>query len=162
MPQTQTTDQRMAPRGEDAKHRHSYSSENTVSKSKETARIGCFGTRVHKEPIIALYFLFENELKLYNLGASKRKAISHLFSELERILQLSGHALKSIKHYFFQFYLFTFFIWFFTSQSIFLTMSGRVFIGRGSAHRPTRFVKPYGAFSTDGLDEDCYFVECKY
>ena len=31
--------------------------------------IGCFRTRVRKQPIIALYLEFENELKFYNLDA---------------------------------------------------------------------------------------------
>ena len=31
--------------------------------------IGCLRTRVRKQPIIALYFVSENELKLYNLEA---------------------------------------------------------------------------------------------
>ena len=31
--------------------------------------IGCLRTRLRKQPIIALYFEFENELKIYNLGA---------------------------------------------------------------------------------------------
>ena len=31
--------------------------------------IGCLQTRVRKQPIIALYFEFENELKFYNLEA---------------------------------------------------------------------------------------------
>ena len=31
--------------------------------------IGCLRTRVRKQPIIALYFEFENELKFYNLEA---------------------------------------------------------------------------------------------
>ena len=30
--------------------------------------IGCLRTHVRKQPIIALYFEFENELKFYNLG----------------------------------------------------------------------------------------------
>ena len=30
--------------------------------------IGCLRTRIRKQPIIALYFEFENELKFYNLG----------------------------------------------------------------------------------------------
>ena len=34
--------------------------------------IGCLRTRVRKQPIIALYFESENELKLYNLEARKR------------------------------------------------------------------------------------------
>ena len=33
--------------------------------------IGCLRTRVRKQPIIALYFEFENELKFYYLGASR-------------------------------------------------------------------------------------------
>ena len=31
--------------------------------------IGCLRTRVRKHPIIALYFVFGNELKFYNLEA---------------------------------------------------------------------------------------------
>ena len=31
--------------------------------------IGCLRTRVRKQPIIALYFEYENELKFYNLEA---------------------------------------------------------------------------------------------
>ena len=31
--------------------------------------IGCLWTHVHKQPINALYFAFENELKFYNLEA---------------------------------------------------------------------------------------------
>ena len=31
--------------------------------------IGCLRTRVHKQPIIALYFEFETVLKFYNLKA---------------------------------------------------------------------------------------------
>ena len=31
--------------------------------------IGCLPTRVHKQPIIALYFECETGLKFYNLGA---------------------------------------------------------------------------------------------
>ena len=37
--------------------------------------IGCLRTRVRKQPIIALYFESENELKLYNLEA--RKCVNH-------------------------------------------------------------------------------------
>ena len=36
--------------------------------------IGCLWTRVRKQPIIALYFEFENELKFYNLGAEAESA----------------------------------------------------------------------------------------
>ena len=32
--------------------------------------IGCLWTHVHKQPIIALYFEFENVLKFYNIEAS--------------------------------------------------------------------------------------------
>ena len=35
--------------------------------------IGCLRTRVHKQPIIALYFEFETVLKLYNLEACPRR-----------------------------------------------------------------------------------------
>ena len=31
--------------------------------------IGCLWTRVRKQPIITIYFEFENELKFYNLEA---------------------------------------------------------------------------------------------
>ena len=31
--------------------------------------IGCLGTRVRKQPIILLYFVFETVLKFYNLKA---------------------------------------------------------------------------------------------
>ena len=34
--------------------------------------IGCLWTRVRKQPIIALYFESENELKFYNLEARPR------------------------------------------------------------------------------------------
>ena len=34
--------------------------------------IGCLRTRVRKQPIIALYFESENELKFYNLEARAR------------------------------------------------------------------------------------------
>ena len=36
--------------------------------------IGCLRTRVRKQPIIALYFESENELKLYNLEARLYKS----------------------------------------------------------------------------------------
>ena len=42
---------------------------STVSNSKYSAMIGCLQTRVCKQPILALYFEFENELKIYNLEA---------------------------------------------------------------------------------------------
>ena len=37
--------------------------------------IGSLRTRVRKQPIIALYFEFENELKFYNLEASTKQGI---------------------------------------------------------------------------------------
>ena len=40
--------------------------------------IGCLRTRVRKQPIIALYFESENELKLYNLEA--RSMLKAMFS----------------------------------------------------------------------------------
>ena len=41
--------------------------------------IGCLWTRVRKQPIIALYFEFENELKFYNLEAE------HYFRDVFRV-----------------------------------------------------------------------------
>ena len=38
--------------------------------------IGCLRTRVRKQPIIALYFEFENELKFYNLEARSNFSLS--------------------------------------------------------------------------------------
>ena len=35
--------------------------------------IGCLRTRVHNQPIIALYFESENELKFYNLEARSKE-----------------------------------------------------------------------------------------
>ena len=42
-----------------------------VSNSKLSAMVGCLRTRVRKQPIIALYFKFENEIKFYNLEARR-------------------------------------------------------------------------------------------
>ena len=39
---------------------------------KKSAMIGCLRTRVRKQPIIALYFESENELKFYNLKPGPR------------------------------------------------------------------------------------------
>ena len=39
--------------------------------------IGCLWTCVHKQPIIALYFEFENELKFYNLEANLQDLLSY-------------------------------------------------------------------------------------
>ena len=41
--------------------------------------IGCLRTRVHKQPIIALYFESENVLKLYNLEA---RNITRMFNSM--------------------------------------------------------------------------------
>ena len=45
--------------------------------------IGCLRTRVHKQPIIVLYFEFENEFKFYNLQA-------WLKSQLQFVAMLSS------------------------------------------------------------------------
>ena len=42
-------------------------------KLKKSAMIGCLRTPVRKQPIISLYFEFENELKFYNLEARSDK-----------------------------------------------------------------------------------------
>ena len=43
--------------------------------------IGCLWTRVHKQPISALYFQFESEFKFYNLEAwSGPNKMSHFAS----------------------------------------------------------------------------------
>ena len=46
--------------------------------------IGCLRTRVRKQPIIALYFESENELKFYNLEA--RPANKHLQEVLQQVV----------------------------------------------------------------------------
>ena len=52
---------------------------STVSNSKQSTMIGCLRTHARKQPIIVLYFEFENELKFYNLGARfKRKKYLHV------------------------------------------------------------------------------------
>ena len=43
--------------------------------------IGCLLARVRKQPIIALYFEFENELKFYNLEA---RVTNSLYSDQAR------------------------------------------------------------------------------
>ena len=52
--------------------------------------IGCLRTRVRKQPIIALYFESENELKFYNLEAwvYKKKIITALVCKKSRITAL--------------------------------------------------------------------------
>ena len=42
--------------------------------------IGCLRTRVHKQPIIALYFESENERKFYNLEAWSTKYTPNMCS----------------------------------------------------------------------------------
>ena len=46
--------------------------------------IGCLRTRVRKQPIIALYFESENELKFYNLEA--RLSNKHLQEVLQQVV----------------------------------------------------------------------------
>ena len=41
---------------------------STVSDSKQSTMIGCLRTRVRKQPIIALHFESENELKVITSG----------------------------------------------------------------------------------------------
>ena len=48
--------------------------------------IGCLRTRVSKQPIIALYFEFENKLKLYNLEASTKRC-ANKFQRNMRVLK---------------------------------------------------------------------------
>ena len=43
--------------------------------------IGCLRTRVRNQPIIALYFELENELKLYNLEA--RNLLKNLVADVK-------------------------------------------------------------------------------
>ena len=47
--------------------------------------IGCLWTHVHKQPIIALYFESENELKFYNLKA-RALFLGEMVAKLEMIL----------------------------------------------------------------------------
>ena len=57
--------------------------------------IGCLQIGVHKQPIIALYFEFENELKFYNLGAR-----SQFFLEKIKLFKISlvQKAWKILEH----------------------------------------------------------------
>ena len=48
--------------------------------------IGCLRTRVHKQPIIALYFESENELKFYNLETS--------WTQTQSISRYSDHGVR--------------------------------------------------------------------
>ena len=57
---------------------------SSFSYSKLGAMIGCFQTRVHKQPIIVFYFEFETVLKLYNLEA--RRADRHIMAMLYHTL----------------------------------------------------------------------------
>ena len=47
--------------------------------------IGCWRTRVRKQPIIALYFEFENELKFYNLEACSLRS-TDLHGRIQKVL----------------------------------------------------------------------------
>ena len=52
--------------------------------------IGCLRTRVRKQPIIALYFEPENELKFYNLDAWYHD-VDHVFNFLLHVMgELEG------------------------------------------------------------------------
>ena len=46
--------------------------------------IGCLRTRVRKQPIIALYFESENELKLYNLEARNGSKVNYIEIETQK------------------------------------------------------------------------------
>ena len=46
--------------------------------------IGCLRTCVRKQPIIALYFESENELKFYNLEASIEEVKEHWENNVKR------------------------------------------------------------------------------
>ena len=48
--------------------------------------IGCLRTHVRKQPIIALYFEFENELKFYYLEA---RSGSKLFAKVQRTTKVA-------------------------------------------------------------------------
>ena len=50
--------------------------------------IGCLQTRVRKQPIIALYFEFENELKFYNLEAGCNIRVPQRYAGYVDILYL--------------------------------------------------------------------------
>ena len=50
---------------------------STGSNSKLSAMIGYLLTFFRKQPIIALYFEFENDSKFYNLGALLNQAYSY-------------------------------------------------------------------------------------
>ena len=55
--------------------------------------IGCLQTRVHKQPIITLYFESENELKFYNLKAWL-SSIAYLQKQFEKSLKSPWILLK--------------------------------------------------------------------
>ena len=52
--------------------------------------IGCLRTRVRKQPIIALYFESENELKLYNLEARFLPASPNVTSFVDSAMIVFG------------------------------------------------------------------------
>ena len=53
--------------------------------------IGCLWTRIHKQPIIALYFEFETVLKFYNLGG-----LNIRLHKLHRHVSASSQSLRFI------------------------------------------------------------------
>ena len=55
--------------------------------------IGCLRTRVRKQPIIALYFEFENEFQFYNLEA--RTILTCTTSEFTHLLSSQGNLVNS-------------------------------------------------------------------
>ena len=55
--------------------------------------IGCLWTPVHKQPIIALYFEFENDLKLNNLGAKGQvQSLLYVSNTVKRLFYSLGHS----------------------------------------------------------------------
>ena len=63
--------------------------------------IGCLWTLVRKQPIIALYFEFENELKFYSIEANTKLGLMCLAQRLNAVMpvRLEPAALRSrVKH----------------------------------------------------------------
>ena len=66
--------------------------------------IGCWRTRVRKQPIIELYFEFENQLKLYNhlqarvIALKSKNSIKHDLTLVEMMLCPISLKVKCIKH----------------------------------------------------------------
>ena len=60
--------------------------------------IGCLQTRVCMQPIIALYFESENELKFYNLEARKTKVIRFYLSHDAKVTLKSRFWCENVKN----------------------------------------------------------------